>query len=203
MRSGGREGPERQTYGGRVTEQQAYEAVEELDGYELRRYPAHLVVETGVRGSFESAGNRAFRPLAGYIGGRNADGARMAMTAPVLQEPASDDGDYTIAFVLPAAASPATVPAPSDVGVAVREVGEEWALVARYSGRWSRSSFARHEAGLREAAAQHGLQVVGPARWARFDPPWTPWFLRHNEAVLPVRALEGRDGADPGGSLGE
>ena len=21
----------------------------------------------------------------------------------------------------------------------------------------------------------------------RFDPPWTPWFLRRNEVVLPVR----------------
>lgn len=30
------------------------------------------------------------------------------------------------------------------------------------------------------------VAVVGPTRYARFDPPWTPWFLRRNEIVVPV-----------------
>ena len=31
-----------------------------------------------------------------------------------------------------------------------------------------------------------GTSRVGAPRFARFDPPWRPWFLRHNEVVLPV-----------------
>lgn len=31
-----------------------------------------------------------------------------------------------------------------------------------------------------------GFSVVGRPRFARYDPPWTPWFLRRNEVVIPV-----------------
>ena len=39
---------------------------------------------------------------------------------------------------------------------------------------------------LRGAVAQAGYQPAGQPRFARFDPPWTPWFLRRNEVVLPL-----------------
>jgi hypothetical protein len=39
---------------------------------------------------------------------------------------------------------------------------------------------------LRKAVEEAGLEIVGEPRFARFDPPWIPWFLRHNEVVLPV-----------------
>jgi hypothetical protein len=30
------------------------------------------------------------------------------------------------------------------------------------------------------------MTTVGGARFARFDPPYTPWFLRHNEVAIDV-----------------
>jgi hypothetical protein len=48
-----------------MTGQQPYEVAERRDGFELRRYPAHLVAEIEVGGSFDEAPDRAFRPLAG------------------------------------------------------------------------------------------------------------------------------------------
>ena len=54
-----------------MTEQQPYEVLERGDGYELRRYPPHVVAEVELDGSFEGVGNRAFRPLFEYITGRN------------------------------------------------------------------------------------------------------------------------------------
>ena len=44
-----------------MTEQQPYDVLEQRDGFELRHYPAHVVAEVEVEGSFEDAGNRAFR----------------------------------------------------------------------------------------------------------------------------------------------
>jgi hypothetical protein len=32
-----------------------------------------------------------------------------------------------------------------------------------------------------------GLTPIRPARFARFDPPFKPWFLRHDEVVQDVR----------------
>jgi hypothetical protein len=185
-----------------VTEQQPYEVVERYPAFELRRYPAHVVAEVVARGSFEMAGNRAFGPLFGYISGRNASARSVAMTAPVVQEAAraekvamtapvvqseSDAGEYVVAFVLPASMTEATAPVPADPRVHIRTVPERLAAAVRYSGRWAEPAYRRRLAGLETAVVAAGLAPVGAARFARFDPPFTPWFLRRNEVVLDVR----------------
>jgi hypothetical protein len=34
--------------------------------------------------------------------------------------------------------------------------------------------------------ASQSLTVVGEPAWARYDPPFKPWFLRRNEILVPV-----------------
>ena len=29
----------------------------------------------------------------------------------------------------------------------------------------------------------------GKPMWARCDPPWTPWFLRRNEVLVPIEPI--------------
>jgi hypothetical protein len=53
--------------------------VERRDGdFEVRRYPALVVAETAVEGSFSDSGDEAFRRLAAYISGNNVDRGRGA-----------------------------------------------------------------------------------------------------------------------------
>jgi len=63
-----------------------------------------------------------------------------------------------------------------------------------HDGRSTERIYDEQLSALRSAVSTAGLEVVGPPRFARFDPPWTPWFLRHNEVVLPV--------ADPAEPIG-
>jgi len=35
--------------------------------------------------------------------------------------------------------------------------------------------------------AERGLAAAGDAVWARYNPPFTPWFLRRNEVLIPVQ----------------
>jgi hypothetical protein len=185
-----------------VTEQQRYEVVREEPGFELRSYPAHLVAEVEVDGSFASAGNTAFRPLVAYIRGQNRTSQSMAMTAPVLQRredtkdtPAAVEsvttetapGRYVVSFVMPQGSRREALPDPADDRVAIREVPEELAAAARYSGRWRSTSYQQQAERLLQAVRDAGLEPTGPMRFARFDPPWTPWFRRRNEVVIPVR----------------
>lgn len=171
----------------RVTEQQPYEVVEVYPDFELRRYPEHLVAEIEVGGPFELAGNLAFPRLARYIGGHNRSSRKVAMTAPVVQEEAaSGNNRYVVGFVMPAEVTAENVPDPVDSAVRTRRVPAETAAALRFSGRWSRTSYEKHAGRLLEALATAGLRPTGPPRYARFDPPWTPWFLRRNEVVVPV-----------------
>ena len=56
----------------------------------------------------------------------------------------------------------------------------------RYSGRWSRSGYNEHLQQLQSALERDGLRAVGEPRFARFDPPMKPWFLRRNEVHIDV-----------------
>lgn len=33
---------------------------------------------------------------------------------------------------------------------------------------------------------KRGLRVAGDPVWARYNPPFAPWFLRRNEILVPV-----------------
>lgn len=194
-----------------MTEQQRFEVVHRYAAFELRRYPAHIVAEVTVQASFDQAGNRAFRDLFGYISGQNraqesvamtapvlqedgstADSEKVAMTAPVVQQDAAPGG-HTVAFVLPASMTEERAPVPSNPEVTVRTVPASLAAAARFSGRWSESSYEEHRDRLLAAVEAEGLTVTGGPRFARFDPPFKPWFLRRNEVVVDVAD------PDPGG----
>jgi hypothetical protein len=190
-----------------VTEQQPYQVVKHYEDFELRRYPAHLVAEVTTDGPFEDAGNRAFRYLFAYITGANqslqkvsmtapvgqTDAAeKIAMTAPVLQQSVNDIAgaapgkQFRVAFVLPTAMTAETAPQPTDPSVHLRAVPASLAGALRFSGRWRETRYEQHVEELRAALAAAGLTALGSPRFARFDPPFKPWFLRRNEVLLDV-----------------
>lgn len=170
-----------------MTEEQPYDVVRRYDGFELRRYPEHVVAETRVNGSFEGVGNKSFMRLVGYINGRNARSRKVAMTAPVIQEAAGGSDRYVVSFVMPKDFELEGAPEPTDPDVRLRSIPAQTAAALRFSGRWSRGRYEEHARRLLAALDATGLEVTGPLRFARFDPPWTPWFRRHNEVVAPVR----------------
>ena len=168
-----------------MTEQQPYEILERYPAFELRRYPSHVVAEVHVRGSFEGAGNTAFRALFRYITGRNRSGTVIAMTAPVVQEPTAV-GSWIVSFVMPDGMTLESMPRPAGSRVSLRNAVEHMAAALRFSGYTSTARVTEKERQLRAVLAENGIEVTGPVRIARFDPPWKPGFLRHNEVVLPI-----------------
>jgi len=169
-----------------MTEQQAYDVVEIHQRFELRLYPEHVVAEVEMTGGFERAGNAGFGPLVSYISGRNRTGAKVAMTAPVIQETVAERETHLVSFVMPNGATLDELPEPASERITVHEVPEQLAAAATYSGRWTQSSYLKHVDSLLADIAAAGLEVVGRPRYARFDPPWKPPFLRRNEVVIPV-----------------
>jgi len=178
-----------------MAEQQPYRVVARHPGFELRRYPAHLVAEVRVEGAFEQAALDAFRPLGAYIGGANrsrraiAPGTgpeTIALTTPFVQEEGDRPDRWLAWLVMPAGFTPDTLPEPADPRVHIRVVPEQLAAAVRFAGRWTAEAFGRRATALGRAVTAAGLRPTGAVRYARFDPPWKPWFLRHNEVVLPI-----------------
>lgn len=158
-----------------MTEHQPYEVESVRDGFEVRRYPPAVLAQ--VPGA---AVTSAFRTLFSYITGGNERSEKIAMTAPVLEQ------SGTFAFVMPSGSTLDAMPTPNDPAVSMIETGDELVAAARFSGRWTEGGFRKRAAELERRVRAAGFTIVGPVRFARYDPPWTPWFLRHNEVLLPI-----------------
>jgi hypothetical protein len=178
-----------------ATDEPRYTVVRSEDAFEVRRYEPYLVAETLVAGSAEDAGSQGFRVLAGYIFGKNEGTREIAMTAPVVQTPTKiamtapvaqtpEGGGYVVQFAMPPEWTLDTLPTPTDPAVRLRGVPERTVAVIRYSGTWSQERYEEHLARLRDALTGAGLRWRGEPVWARYDPPWKPWFLRRNEIWL-------------------
>jgi len=186
-------------------EEPAFRVVGKSGRIELREYPAYLVAQTRVTADFADAGNVAFRALFKYISGHNrrqekiemtapvsqsadsGEGEKIDMTAPVTQAPAADSpGSYVIGFVMPARYTRESIPQPADERVSIREVPARTMAVLGYTGTWGQERFAEHEKTLLEDVAKAGWRVRGVVEFARYDPPFMPWFLRRNEVMVEV-----------------
>jgi hypothetical protein len=166
-------------------EQPAYTVISVTDEYEIRAYEPHLVAETTVVGDFESTGNLAFRRLAGFIFGRNAQNTRMNMTVPVTLAP-SEEGHHVYRFVMERAYSEETVPTPLDDTIRVVTVPARHVAALRYRGGRRESRFRRAEAKLLHALEGDGIAATGPAVLAVYSGPLTPRALKRNEVLIPV-----------------
>ena len=181
-------------------EEPAYEVLLETKYYEVRRYQSYIVAEIDVDDDFKRAGNSAFRVLAGYIFGDNEPqqkmamtapvesrkGVRMNMTAPVTSQAGNGDGPYTYAFVMERKYTMDTLPKPDNPDISLVQRPQRVMAVHRYSGGWSEERYRVHEQVLLEALAEDRIEAMGTPVFARYNAPYTPWFLRRNEVMVEV-----------------
>ena len=59
-------------------------------------------------------------------------------------------------------------------------------LVYGGSGLAGKADVAAKSAQLLAAAKTHHLRPDGLVTLAQYNPPWTPWFMRRNEVMVPV-----------------
>jgi hypothetical protein len=180
-------------------EKAKYEVVESDIDFEIRKYAPQIVAETFVEGDFEKVGNEGFRRLYDYISGNNRKKQRISMTAPVTQEgefqkiamtapvnQVQENNAWRITFLMPSEYSMADLPEPMDERVVLKEDPERLVAAIKYSGTWSKSRYYEKKSKLEEFIAERGLKATGEAIWARYDPPFMPWFLRRNEVLIPI-----------------
>jgi hypothetical protein len=165
-----------------LAEIQRYVVVESHPGFEVRDYEPHTLVVKPMAGDMGSASYSAFGYLAGYIGGENDAGKKIAMTAPVLQQ--RKGSGFDVSFVMPHDLTDA--PQPIRAGMRVEQIEGKRMVAKRFSGAASDGLFERKAQELRDQAQKAGFKVVGEVMFARYNGPWTPPILRRNEVLLEI-----------------
>jgi effector-binding domain-containing protein len=186
-------------------EEANYKVVKKDNEFEIRDYAPHILAETVVEGDLEEAGNNAFNRLFRYISGDNRSRDKVKMMGPVSQEPIGEkikmtapvgqqrfQEKWAVSFMMPASYTLETLPEPEDPKVTLRQVPARRIATVCYSGFWSEKGYLRYKLELESWIRERGLTIVGDPIWARYNPPFTPWFLRRNEILIPVDAGDRR-----------
>lgn len=182
-----------------AVEEPAFQTVLKDGAFEIRDYPELAVAEVTVIGEQKEAAQKGFRLLAAYIFGANRRKQGIAMTAPVAQEPTNEKiamtapvtqtqtaGEWVVRFTMPSAYSLETLPEPSDARVRLRVTPSARFAVVRFSGLARPDDVATNTAELSAWMQNRHLRDAGPASLAQYNPPWTPWFMRRNEVMIPI-----------------
>jgi hypothetical protein len=177
-----------------------YDVIQKMAGYEIREYPAHIVAQTTVKGTYREALNLGFRIVAGYIFGGNTKKQSIAMTAPVTAQRdisekismtapvlATTQGDsHIISFGMPRSYTLETLPKPLDPRVEIVPIPLERFAALKFS--WSRAD-ARvkiMEIKLLSALARDKVEVAGSPVYAGYNAPWTPPWMVRNEIMVEI-----------------
>ncbi len=185
-------------------EQADYNVLEIKDGYEIREYPAHIVAQTTVKGSYgESMGN-GFRIVAGYIFGGNTKKESIAMTAPVVAQKvggeetseniamtapvvATTEGDsQIISFGMPRSYTLETLPTPNDPRVKIVMIPTKKYAVLQFSGYRSDARVKNMQEKLVSALVRDGVATKGNTAYAGYNAPWTPPWMNRNEVLVEI-----------------
>ena len=190
-------------FGSRV-EQADYTVIEIKDGYEIREYPAHIVAQTTVKGSYGESMNNGFRIVAGYIFGGNTKKESIAMTAPVVSQSgkgekisesiamtvpvvATTEGDsQIISFGMPRSYALETLPTPNDPRVKIVMIPTKKYAVLQFSWYRSDARVKNMQEKLASALVRDGVATKGSTAYAGYNAPWTPPWMNRNEVLVEI-----------------
>ena len=183
-------------------EEAKYNILKKDGKFEIRDYAPHILAEIIVDGDIEQAGNKAFNRLFRYISGDNRSRDKIEMTAPVSQEPRREkinmtapvslqpiQGRWAVSFMMPSSYTLETLPIPEDPGIILRLVPARRMAAVLYSGFWSEKNYLRYKNELELWIHKEDLTILGEPIWARYNPPFTLWFLRRNEILIPIKSF--------------
>ena len=186
-------------------EQADYTVVKKRDGYEIREYPAHIVAQTMVNGSYSESMNSGFSILAGYIFGGNTRKESIAMTAPVVAQKgemkkvseniamtapvvATAIGDsQTISFGMPRSYTLETLPMPDDSRVKIVMIPAKKYAVMRFGWYSSDARIKSMQEKLLSMLARDGVAAEGNVAYAGYNAPWTPPWMTQNEVLVELK----------------
>jgi hypothetical protein len=168
-----------------LVETPSYEATKKLGDVEIRRYP-QLFLATA-KGDAD-----LFGLLFRYISGANKGSSKISMTAPVITpeeismtSPVVTDAN-SMSFIVPSKYTRETIPEPTDPHITINEQPARSLAVLRFSGLARSDTVEKKKKVLLETLRRNNMETRGDVIVMRYNPPFTPWFLRRNEVAVEV-----------------
>ena len=166
------------------TEHQKYTVVQKFPGFEVRYYPPAILATVHMQAkSYRELSSPGFRTLAGYIFGDNAEGKKIAMTAPVHMD-ISEDGS-AMSFVMPSEYDFNDLPRPSNSGIELKESLPEYVAALTFGGYAGDDKIKEESEKLLKYLKDNNINPVGNFRFLGYNSPYKFWN-RRNEIIVRI-----------------
>jgi hypothetical protein len=171
-----------------MTETIPYEIAGKTGEIEFRKYPSVVLA------TVDSDGNdTGFNLLFAFITGSNHTQNKISMTSPVITSrqiamtaPVVSDAK-SMSFVMPPGKSRDDIPEPMDSRVRITTLPSREVAVIRFKGYAQPEEVEAAEERLLEGLMKITIEPVGSPFLMRYNPPWTPGFLRRNEVAVEIK----------------
>ena len=176
----------------------SYRIITSQKDIEIRHYEPMIVANVKIFGDRENALRKGFQLLADYIFGNNTVLQEIAMTAPVQQrkykkismtapvQQQAIDASWEVSFVMPSGYNMVTLPRPNNDSIVIEEIPSEKFAVITFSGTSSSENIEKYEKKLMSYIARNNIEVIGTAKYAFYNPPWTLPQMRRNEVMVKI-----------------
>ncbi|MEI7883787.1 MAG: heme-binding protein [Clostridia bacterium] len=162
-------------------EQAAYKVLIKEGDFEIREYEPMIVA---VSNEADLRGGGGFDTLFSYISGNNQEKKKIEMTTPVLNDLGQEQ--ETIAFVMPKEYSMDSIPKPLNSEVQLQELAGRKVAVIIFSGNINPVKIDEKKYELLAWLKEKEISVKGLVELARYNPPFIPGFIKHNELLMEV-----------------
>jgi hypothetical protein len=177
-----------------------YKVVQKDNKFEIREYDDYILAEVEIDGDFNTALQKGFRVLAGYIFGGNISKAHINMTVPVIQQPAvsekiemtapvtsssvAEGKKYIIAFTMPSKYTLESLPEPENKAITFRKIARHRVAALKFSGNLNSKLAARKAKELENWLNENNYSRKSSIVIAQYNPPWIPGIFRRNEVLI-------------------
>jgi hypothetical protein len=169
-----------------------YKVIKKDKNIELREYDNFILASTKTmkNPNQDSGFNNVFQ----YISGQNSKKEKISMTTPVVTY--EDDSSLVTGFYVPSKYEKSNVPKPVSDRVFLNEFKKSLYAVIRFNGRWNDENFDKHNEILLDYINSNNLVVKSQRLVLRYQPPFVPSILRHNEIAYQVEISNSEGGAE-------
>ena len=167
-------------------EQPSYKVALKDGSIEIRQYDKILLKSVKVHGDQYQSIREGFRPLVRFIGGKDRDGDKISMTAPVIQSAGENEGDWVVSFSMPSKYHESSLPDPQNPSIYTEDLDPMVAAVIRFSGKANEQMLSDKTKTLLQWLEQAGYKVQSKPKYLFYNDPSTPGFLRRNEVMVQV-----------------
>jgi hypothetical protein len=152
--------------------------------FEIRQYPALMMLETLQHGSRDRALGNGFGLMADYMFGESRDGAEIPIAVPFFVVPLSE-GRWKIRFILPAGQTRDNFPALEE-GIDLVDIPPREMAAIGFPAKLGEQSYHAKEKDLRDWIGRQGRSIGGGREHAYYNSPLKPGTSRPNELLVPL-----------------